>query len=212
MSKLKIVNLGLPKSGTTTLARALQEAGLFVADHRVRRDQCPVPEVRGTFVGSQIYAGYFDNGDPFGRLGFYDALTEISALRKPLSLWPQCDYPLVKAMRDRHPDMKFVVTWRPAEAICDSMQRWGGLGQVRIPAATIPGLPHGFGAEFSERIRWIEDNHAMLRDVFAGCRNFLQLDMAAPDARGQLAEFLGMDLPWWGRANVNTDNPAKAAS
>ena len=212
MSKLKIVNLGLPKSGTTTLYRALQAANVFAADHRVRREHTTKRKVRSTFVGMQIYHGYYDNGDPLSRLGFYEALTEINALREQMSFWPQCDYPLVKAMRDRNPDVKFVVTWRPAEAICDSMERWGELGRIRLPRATVPGLPHGFGADFGQRIRWIEDNHAMRRDNFAGRDNFLQLDMAAPDARDQLAGFLEMDLPWWDRANVNSDNPAQKAS
>lgn len=52
----------------------------------------------------------------------------------------------------------------------------------------------------------------MLRDIFAGRDNFLELDMAAPDARDRLAGFLEMDLPWWGRANVNTQSPSQKAS
>ena len=36
MSRLRVINLGLPKSGTTTLARALRKAGLHVADHRIK--------------------------------------------------------------------------------------------------------------------------------------------------------------------------------
>ena len=32
MSKMQVINLGLPKSGTTTLARALRRAGLHTAD------------------------------------------------------------------------------------------------------------------------------------------------------------------------------------
>ncbi len=33
---LEVINLGLPKSGTTTLRRALSEAGYHVADHRIK--------------------------------------------------------------------------------------------------------------------------------------------------------------------------------
>lgn len=210
MCAVKIVNLGLPKSGTTTFFRALKEAGLFAADHRVRREHSDRPDVRQTFVATQIYMSYFESGDPFARLDFYDALTEISALRKPQSLWPQCDYPVLTAMRDRRPDVKYVVTWRPAEKISDSMERWGELGRIRIPNATIPGLPYNFGRQQSERITWIDGHHRMLRELFAGRDNFLELDMAAPDARDRLAEFLQVDLPWWGRENVNTGQRAAA--
>lgn len=201
-SRLKIVNLGLPKTGTTTLARALREAGLFAADHRVREDDTTDRRVRNTFVALSLYAGWYEDGDPLGRLTFFDALTEISALRPPLSLFPQCDYPVLKAMRDRHPEIKFVATTRPSEDVCESMDNWRDLGR-RIADGTIPGLPHGYGADLSERIHWIESTLQTQRDVFAGRDNFLELDVGAPDAQEQLSDFLGLALPWWGRENAN---------
>ena len=33
---VEIINLGLPKSGTTTLKHALTQAGFSVADHRIK--------------------------------------------------------------------------------------------------------------------------------------------------------------------------------
>ena len=39
MSRLRIVNLALPKTGTTTLTDALRQAGLTVADWRIRPGQ-----------------------------------------------------------------------------------------------------------------------------------------------------------------------------
>lgn len=39
MSRLRVVNLGLPKSGTTTLGKALRRAGLNVADWKIRDGQ-----------------------------------------------------------------------------------------------------------------------------------------------------------------------------
>jgi hypothetical protein len=40
---LAVVNLGLPKSGTTTLAKALRLAGFTFADHRLRGRNTPDP-------------------------------------------------------------------------------------------------------------------------------------------------------------------------
>ncbi|MEQ5868601.1 sulfotransferase family protein [Sagittula sp. NFXS13] len=205
--RLKIVNLGLPKTGTTTFARALQEAGLFVADHRVRGEHTDDTRIRRDFVGAGIYTSWYATGNPLELLDFYDALTEISGLKPPLALFPQCDYALLKAMRDKNPDVKFVTTTRPPEAICASMDNFRNMGK-RVAQANIPGLPHGFGKDWTERVTWIETMLDMHRDVFAGRDNYLQLDVGAPDAAEKLSAFIGLPLPWWGRENV-TQPPAE---
>ena len=62
------MNLGLPKSGTTTLARALRRGGWSVADHKLRRRAPPVVRKHGQLRRAAVYDGYFDTGDPFARL------------------------------------------------------------------------------------------------------------------------------------------------
>lgn len=203
---VRLVNLGLPKSGTTTLSRALWEAGLKAADHKIRRGRPHPKDLTGTFVSQQLYRGYFDTGNPLDYLGFYDALTEISMLNSTGSLWPQCDYVMLRAMRAQ-PKVRFVATWRPAEEISDSMMRWTNLGSQRLPAGSIPGLPTGWGGEGAHRIRWIDGHYTMLRDLFGDDPRFLELSVGAPDAKDRLAAFIGCYLPWWGRENVNEDAP-----
>ena len=51
---LLVVNLGLPKSGTTTLAKALRMSGLRVADHRMRGRNTDDPALKGAFVGERV--------------------------------------------------------------------------------------------------------------------------------------------------------------
>jgi len=198
-----IVNLGLPKSGTTTLDQALQSAGLKVADHKMRRADAPRPELAGRPVARVLYDGYFQTGDPLADLGQYDALGEISILRPNLSLWPQTDWGLLSALRDRHPETLFVATRRPAAAISDSMMRWRNLGTQRMPNGAIPGLPVGYGATTGEQLRWIDGHYAFLSRVFDGDPRFLMLDVGATDARDRLSAFTGLTIPWWGKANVN---------
>ncbi|WP_136441377.1 sulfotransferase family protein [Pacificoceanicola onchidii] len=212
MRRVKLVNLGLPKSGTTTLAEALTKGGWRAADHKVRRIHSRKRGLGGTFIARQLYNGYFNSGNPFETLDLYDALTEISVLKADVSLWPQCDYALIKAMRLTRPDMLFVATWRPAAELSDSMRRWNNLGKDRLPSGTLPGLPRGYGESDAERIRWIEGHYDMLRDLFGDDPRFLELPVAAEDARERLAAHIGLDLPWWGRANVNIENPAEGAA
>lgn len=210
---LRVINLGLPKSGTTTLARALRRAGLATADHRIRGAQTDDAALRGAYVGDLIYRGLFETGDPLAHLQGFAAISEMSVLREGRSLWPQTDFAVIKAIRDLHPDARFVATRRDAFAMSQSMLAWSNMGD-RLHQADIPGLPAGFGDTTRARIAWIEGHHAHLRAIFAGDARFFELDIAAGDARDRLAAFLGRDLPWWGRSNVNpmTGTPQRGAA
>ena len=200
---LTVVNLGLPKSGTTTLAKALRRAGLHVADHRVRRHQTRDAELQGCCVGVLLYEGYFAGGDPAGRLAGFDGLTEISLLGGGRSLWPQMDFALIESLRRHHPGLKFLGSRRDAFEMSQSMLAWSDLGAARLPKADVPGLPKGYGETGKERIQWIEGHYATLARWFAGDPDYLEYDVADPDAPARIGAHLGRDLPWWGKANVN---------
>ncbi|EAQ01861.1 hypothetical protein OB2597_00550 [Pseudooceanicola batsensis HTCC2597] len=198
----RVVNLGLPKSGTTTLGRALRRSGMTTADHRIQDRQATAQASAGAYVADLLYAGYFGSGDPLEKLAGFDALSEISVLRERQPAWPQMDHGIISAIRDRHPEVYFVASWRDPREISESMLNWTNM-VARMERAALPGLPVGYGAGEAERIRWIEAHYAFLETVMSGDRRFLILDVAAPDARERLAGFLGRDLPWWGQANRN---------
>lgn len=204
---IQVVNLGLPKSGTTTLARALREAGYVVADHRFARRDLPHPSLRMSYVGERIYRGYFETGDPMAKLLGVQAITEMSLLRADHSLWPQMDFALLLALRSHHPDVKFLASRRDAYAMSKSMLAWSNLGTKRLPSAQIPGLPAGYGETTKERMQWIDAHYTALRHFFGGQYdgqdNFLEFDIADPDASTKIGAFLGRDLPWWGKLNSN---------
>ncbi|MGV6850121.1 MAG: hypothetical protein ACWA5A_17245 [Marinibacterium sp.] len=200
---LRVVNLGLPKSGTTTLARALRRAGLRIADYRIQTRQTNDTNLHGKFVGALLYEGYFDGGDPAARLADFDGLTEISLLRRERSLWPQTDFGLIDALRRHHPDLRFVASRRDAFEMSQSMLAWSNLGTDRLPAADVPGLPAGFGETTKARMQWIDGHYTALQRWFQGDPAFLEYDVADPDAPGRIGAHLGLDLPWWGRTNVS---------
>lgn len=198
-----VINLGLPKSGTTTLARALRRSGLHTADFRIRPHQTTDHTIHEAYVGELMYQGYFQGGDPLEFLKDFQAFSEISVLRGDKSLWPQTDWALLSVLRDEYPGAKFVASWRAPDQISDSMLAWSNLGTERLPGSTVPGLPLGFGQTTKERVRWIEGHYASLERFFAGSDDFLLYDTAANDAPEQLSTFLGRQMPWWGRANAN---------
>ncbi|MEO8531247.1 MAG: sulfotransferase, partial [Deltaproteobacteria bacterium] len=197
---LKLINLGLPKSGTTTLAEALTKAGMRVADWKVRVGKAKVP----CFVGQLMYQSYFETGDPLELLDKFDAFTEIDIVMRGFNLWPQFDWGLLSAIRAHHPGARFLLTTRDPAKQSDSMHRWTNLGTHRLPTNAIPGLPEGYGGTHAQRIRWIEGHVAFCRKIFGADKDFLELSIEDPDAKAKLEDFSGISLPWWGIANANT--------
>lgn len=208
MSEFCVVNLGLPKTGTTTLARALKIAGYRVADHRIRARQTDTAALQNAFVADLLYQGYFRTGDPAALFEDFTALTELSCLRKGKSLWPQMDFALIDAIRTHHPQVRFLASRRDSWDISQSMLAWSDLGTERLPASDIPGLPEGYGGTTRERIQWIDGHYAHLRAIFAGDPAFMEYDVADSGAQAAIAAHLGTDLPWWGQANANPEHKA----
>lgn len=207
MTVPKIVNLGLPKSGTTTLATAFAAAGLTVADWMMRKPDGS----KGGFVGRLMYLGYFETGDPLQYMPHCDAFTEISVVRRGRNFWPQTDWALIDAIRRTHPGSKFLLSARDPAKHADSIRRWSNLGKTRLPENHVPGLPQWHGGAPGEIERWIEGHITFCRHVFDGADDFLEFDIADPDARNKIAAFTGVDLPWWGKANVNENHKAAEA-
>lgn len=194
----RILVIGFPKSGTTTLNRAFTRSGLKSVHWRHE----------GRVVGQEIYDGWFEDGDPLARFEGVDAITQMDFCvfgnkqeRRMRSLWPNLDIPLLLAIRDLHPSCRFILNYREPAKTADSMIRWYDK-QERLVQADCPGLPRGRG-DRAELERWIATHVAAVRRVFAEDPGFLDLDIAAPDARERLEAFLGLKLAWWGVANRN---------
>lgn len=205
MSRQIVINLGLPKSGTTTLAQALRKAGFKVADYRIRRRDTERAALRGRYVAGQMYHGYYTSGDPLEVLDEFDAFTEINLMRPGHSIWPQTDWGVIDAIRQTHPGAMFLASSRDPSDQAMSMLRWSDMGTDRLPRAAVPGLPRGYGQTLHERSRWISAHHAFLRRVFKGENDFLEYDVADPQAPAMIGAFLGREMPWWGRLNANPD-------
>lgn len=200
---LVVVNLGLPKSGTTTLAKALRLAGLTVADFRLRGRNTSDLSLKGEFVAELLYRGYFETGDPAAFLPDITAISEMSMLRGEKSIWPQTDFALITALRAHHPQIKFLASRRDGFEMSQSMLAWANLGSGRLPTSAIPGLPPGYGETTKQRMQWIDGHYTNLRHHFRGDDDFMEYDVNDPEAAEKISAFLQIDLPWWGKLNAN---------
>lgn len=202
MTRLRVVNLGLPKSGTTTIGEALSASGLRVADHKVRAGQSQHKDLAGRFVGRVMYDSYFKTGDPLARFDEFDGFAEISSLHGGNTAYPQMDAALIEAIARHHPGVRFVASWRDPQALSNSMLKWNNL-VPRLIRNGIPGLPIGYGGEEHERIMWIEGHYNFLDTLFGGDPMYLRIDVADDAAPRALGAHIGREIKWWGAANQN---------
>lgn len=200
-----IISLSLPKSGTTTFAEALRHAGLKVADWRIRESNTDNVALHNQLIAPMIYEDYFESGDPLRRLIEFHAITEMNAVNRHMSLWPQTDHSILAAMQRHHSGVRFVLSKRDPGKVARSILNWNNLGKSRLPNADVPGLPRGFGTSQAHLIRWIEGHYTFCEALFANTGRLITYDPAAPETKGKLSAFLGIDLPWWGKANT-TEN------
>ncbi|SFE18305.1 sulfotransferase family protein [Roseivivax sediminis] len=200
-----IINLGLPKTGTTTLSRALRRAGLSTADWKVRAGQTDDAAMHGAFVGEILYTDYFATGDPLARLKVFDGITEMNALSPRGNYWPQTDWALIDAMRTHHPETRFILSWRDPARTAGSMMRWKAMGTRRLPRHQVPGLPKGWGGTETELARWIDGHQRFCAAIFAGSDRFLAYDIEDREAPARIGAFIGRALPWWGVSNSNPE-------
>ena len=181
--------IGFPKSGTTTLNHALNEAGLPAAHQKIEAGFC----------GVLMYESLEEDENPFSRFKGYRAVTQSDVCRpqRGLNFWPQLDHDMLDAVERHNPDVKFILHRRDVRDLIRSIHGWSNMLE-RIVACDIPGLPAGAGATDEELAAWITGHYAWCRERFAGNPNYLEFDIADPDAPALLERFLGVPLPWWG--------------
>lgn len=194
--------VGFPKTGTTTITRALSTAGWRTAHWRINEG----------FVGVLIQANIEAGRPAFAGLERYDAVTQADVCLpgRGLNYWPNLDLAVLDAIRRDYPDCLFILNTRdPAKTIA-SMRGWGRMHR-RIMLAEVPGLPKGRGRSDAELEQWIQAHYAAVRLRFGGDPRFVEFDIEDPAAREILAAATGLDLVWWGRAN-RTDPARHTAS
>ena len=190
---MKLMVIGFPKSGTTTIARSLEASGLKAAHWRDR------PGPKGRFIGALIYEAIYEGLDPFAHLSDFDpiAQSDVCWPIQGVSFWPNLDFSVLRAIRRAHPECLFLLNYRDPGAICDSIIGWKDL-QNRLEMSEVPGLPRGFGGKREHLMTWIENHFDACRSYFASDDRFLEIDIASEEAPEMLGQALGIELLDWG--------------
>lgn len=191
MKRLLLV-VGLPKSGTKTIHRAMIEAGLTSAHYKWR----------GRFCGSLMYIARAHGRSPLASLP--ECVTQADACSEVdrVNLWPQMDRAMLRDVREHHPDVLLLLNTRDPDSLVESISRWKDYRE-RLMRANIPGLPPGVGGKDSELRRWIEEHYARVREWCARDPRFLEFSVSDLLAKEKLGAALGVTLPWWGVENRN---------
>ena len=94
---MKLMAIGFPKSGTTSLTRALYKSGLMPVHWRTPKE--------GHFVGVLMYRALYSGKDPFALLPGIDAVTQADVCIPSLNvnLWPNLDFAMLSAVRRAAP-------------------------------------------------------------------------------------------------------------
>lgn len=187
---MKLMVIGFPKAGTTSITAALEASGLKPVHWR---------DSEGRFVGKLIYEDTLAGRDPFERLGAYDCVTQADVCLpgQGLNYWPNLDFAVLARIRERHPDCQFLLNVRAPDKIRASIDKWPNL-RNRIVRAAIPGLPAGMGADNGEIIRWIEAHYDACRRFFAADERFFEVDIESDEAPARIGDRLGVAITGWG--------------
>lgn len=189
---MKLMVIGFPKSGTTTITHALQSSGLKPVHWRMIDGE-------RYFVGSAIYAAVYQGLDPFALLPGYDAVTQADVCIPKFNInrWPNLDFAILRAIRRAHPECLFLLNYRRPEAISESICKWVDLHD-RLTVSEIPGLPAGLGGKREHLITWIENHFDACRHYFANDDHFAEIDIESAEAPELLGKALGMPITGWG--------------
>ena len=201
LKRRKVFVVGFPKSGTSTIQKALEETGYSSAHWRVREG----------FVGELMYKGLSEKNDPWYFLSDYDAIAQSDVCMpiKGYSYWPNLDLDVIGRLRDKHPGCLFVLNYRNPKETAYSIARWGDFLD-RLKSSSVPGLRFQGVDDVSDLEAWVARHHDKVRDFFEGDDNFLEVDIADESAPQLIGEALGLELAWWGVVNNNASNKKNA--
>jgi hypothetical protein len=188
---LQVVNVGLPKSGTTTLYKAFLGAG-FNAVHQ------NLPNKAGP-AGIMLQRAHLRGWQMSAFLNGVEAVAQLdSSSAGNKFAWPQFDMDFIRGML--WAGTKLVHLVRDPTATLDSMKHQGN-PSLRDRVTKAPGL---FGPKYTtdkDIWYWIQRHRRSIEREFSGAGHYIQIDINDQDASDRLADFFHRPFPVWGHEN-----------
>lgn len=207
--QLPIINLGLPKSGSSSVKDFFDCGGAKAShyqckDTRNERHPCGVCAWKNRRAGRPLLDG----------CGSYDVWAQIDvdgSLRADQGIEGTCFLPQVDALELLHrdyPQATFVLPTRPAEHWIASITSWHPNAEKGVPgmrerllSCGLPGLEPGDGDEAF--IAFYLNHSKAVRDFVAAhpSHQLIEFDLEAEGAGEKLEKMSGVPSTCWGKAN-----------
>ncbi len=205
---MKLINLGLPKSGTTSLDEFLNSNNIISSHWQVNKKETGLAN-KIEYVGQVIYDNHLNEKKIFD--GFDTTLAisqcDVCLPKIGLNLWPQMDHQILDKITSQYPDCKLLLLKRSPNKVISSIRKWNDL-YMRIVVSDIIGLPAWEGIKDTSLATWVKGHYKTLETKYKDYDNFLSIDIEKKDSIKDLCKFLEIDLESanckeWPRANVS---------
>lgn len=205
---LRVFVAGPPRTGTSTVCRALQEAGLFAV-----HGSDPVSDIPLAVI---IHRAMQEGRDPFFYLARgIEAVADPCVTRSPKwdssSYWPMFVPGFFRRLREANPECWVLLPSRPPLEWVSSIDRWKDL-RSRLIKSDLPFLPPGRGRTDADLTEWYEDYEDRVHAEMAGSDRLVRFMLSDTDAPKIIEARTGIRLPWWGRLNAGPTAEELAAA
>jgi len=192
---LKFMLVGLPKSGSKSIHKALKSAQI----RSVHSNGMSEPVWRNWKRKRDLMAG-FEHIEAICELVWFGSL-------KPVDITLQFERRFLLDLREQY-EVGFLLNTREPASLLSSITRWRPTTRSDWIQSHLPFLPAGVGARDQDFIDGIKRHYDMIRETFSDDPLFRECDITDPAMPDVLAEMVGSAPRWWGKANVNHRNPA----
>lgn len=204
----KIVVLGMPKCGTTSLHESFKRAGFrsvhwaLDAGQEVKKDtrlrlygEGADERLLGRLIAKAVERGL----PPFALLPEkVDALAEMNGCHwtskqkdAVQAYFPQMQY--LREICDAYPDARFILNTRNLQDWVKSVDKHNDMRE-RLIQADLPGLPKGMGERDEDLIEWVSRHHERVAAQLMH-RRLLKFNIDVHGA-AELSAFLGRRMEW----------------
>ena len=213
---MKLFNLGLPKSGTTSLHELLNGNNITSSHWKVNKNETGRAKEKD-YVAQVIYDNHLNNKKIFD--GFEKTIAisqcDVCLPQIGLNLWPQFDQIILEKIINQYPKCKLLLLKRSPKKVISSIRKWNDL-YMRIVISDISGLPSWEGSDDNSLLNWINWHYKSIEKKFLDYENFLSVDIESKDSIKILYDFLEIDIESskfkeWPISNVTHNRPEFSA-